>query len=257
MTANSHEWFADESYWEMNRSFIWSDRRIEMSGTAVTRIMDLLGMKSGESVLDLACGFGRHSLLFAEHGLDVTGVDLNSAFIEEAKSKAIAARQNIRFVRADMREFKEPNSYGYIVLLYNSFGYFTDQEDDERVLRNSFESLLPGGKMLISVMGREINERLMSSKKDRTWWGEEGNYRLHECVMNEDRSWATIRMIILKGSDQQIFEYGVRLYSEPELVKSLTDAGFEDIQTYGSLSGSRYDDEASGLHAVAAKPQDV
>jgi len=61
MTISSNEWFADNSYWETNRSFIWSDRRIAMSETAVDHIAKLLGMSEGESVLDLACGFGRHS----------------------------------------------------------------------------------------------------------------------------------------------------------------------------------------------------
>ena len=64
----------------------------------------------------------------------------------EAKSKARETGESIRFIHADMREFVEPESYNHIVMLYNSFGYFKERKDDERVISNCFNSLLPGGK---------------------------------------------------------------------------------------------------------------
>lgn len=254
MPTNSHEWFADESYWEVNRTFIWTDRRIEMSGFVVGNIAKLLEMRKGESLLDLACGFGRHSFEFDKLGLSVTGIDLNPRFIEEADEKAREIGRDIRFIQADMRKFLKSNSYNYLVILYNSFGYFQEQDDDKRVIRNCFESLLPGGKILISVMGREVIKRNMNSRKQRNWWGKDGNYRLQEYTVNEDWNWATIRWILLKGNNQRSFEYGIRLYSEADLVQLLSDAGFCDIQIFGSLSGTPYDEEAHQLVTVARKP---
>ena len=255
MTISSNEWFADISYWETNRSFIWSDRRIAMSETAVDHIAKLLGMSEGESVLDLACGFGRHSFEFDKLGLGVTGVDLNPGFIEEAKKKARDTGRSIRFIRADMREFREPESYSYIVILYNSFGYFKDREDDKLVIMNCFESLLPGGRMLIMAMEREIIRRSMISRKQRYWWEKDGVIRLQEYTVEEDWSWATIRWILLEGSDRHTFEYGFRLYSEEEMIQLLSDAGFDDVRSYGSLKGTPYDNEAHHLVAVAHKPE--
>ncbi len=253
MLTNSVEWFADRVYWEANRSFIWSDRRIEMSGTAVSNIVKLLGMKAGESVLDLACGFGRHSLVFAEHGFDVTAVDLNPDFIEEADANTSKAGKTVRFICADMREFREPESYNNVVLLYNSFGYFKERRDDERVIRNCFDSLLPGGKILISVMGREIVRRNMNSREQRDWWEKDGVVRLEEYTVEEDWSWATIRWTLLEGNDRQTFEYGLRLYSEEEMIHLLSDAGFVNIQIYGSMKGTPYDEKAHHLVATACK----
>lgn len=255
MPANSHEWFADESYWEANRSFIWSDRRICMSGFAVSNIVKLLGMREGESVLDLACGFGRYSLEFDKLGFSVTGVDLNPHFIEEANIKARDINSNVQFIRADMREFRKPESYNYVVMLYNSFGYFKEQDDDERVIRNCFESLLPGGKTLISVMGREIIKRNMKSRKSRYWWEKDGMFRLQEYIVNEDWNWVTTKWILLEGNNRRSFEYGVRIYNEAELVQLLTDAGFYDIQIFGSLKGTPYDEEAHHMVTVAHKPK--
>lgn len=255
MTVSSNEWFADESYWEANRTFIWTDHQIEKSGFAVSNIVKLLGMREGESILDLACGFGRHSFEFDKLGFSVTGVDLNPNFITEANEKTRNTGRAIRFIQADMREFREPESFNNVVMLYNSFGYFKDRNDDERVIRNCFDSLLPGGKILISVMGQEINKRYMPSGKDRHWWENDEVIRLQECRVDEDTNWITIKWILLKGNARQAFEYGLRLYSETDLVQLLSDAGFHDIQIYGSLSGTPYDEEAYHLVTVACKPQ--
>ena len=44
-------------------------------------LIDKLELKGNERILDLACGFGRHSLEFARRGYEVTGVDITPAYI--------------------------------------------------------------------------------------------------------------------------------------------------------------------------------
>ena len=253
MTETPEEWFADQSYWEENRSFIWSNQRISNSGIGAGYAMQLLGACKGESILDLACGFGRYSLEFYEKGLMVTGVDLNPKFINEANSKAIKTEAEIRFIRADMREFVEPESYNHIVMMYNSFGYFKDPMDDRRVISNCFKSLLPRGKLLISAMGREINQRHMPSGESRHWWEKDGKYRLQECLFNEESSQLSIKWILLNGSVSSTFNYDVRLYSKQDFLDLLTKVGFDDIQFYGSIKGTPYDDKAHSLIVTAQK----
>ena len=47
-------------------------------------LMELLDLKEGDSLLDVGCGPGRHSNLFAEKGLNVTGIDISKEFIRIA-----------------------------------------------------------------------------------------------------------------------------------------------------------------------------
>ncbi len=35
-------------------------------------VVEVLGLSAGDSLLDLACGYGRHSLMLADKGLKVT-----------------------------------------------------------------------------------------------------------------------------------------------------------------------------------------
>ncbi len=62
---------------------IWISQIKEMSWTEQTVaqvdfIIDFLGLVGTESVLDLACGFGRHALEFARRGDDITSEYIES-----------------------------------------------------------------------------------------------------------------------------------------------------------------------------------
>lgn len=43
--------------------------------------------------------------------------------------------------------------------LFTSFGYFEDPAEDLRVAKNLHESLKPGGKLVMEMMGKEVLAR--------------------------------------------------------------------------------------------------
>ena len=254
MSEEGIQWFADPGYWKEMRRLAWGDRLTECSKPQAEAIFELLGMRGGDSVLDLACGFGRHCLEFDRLGLDVTGVDLNQAFVDEATEKADAERRSIRYIVADMREFREPESYDHVVILYNSFGYFRDPEDDRRVIHNCLESLLPGGSLLISVTGQEVLRHYQVTRKRRGWHERDGLIVLEEYEISEDWNWQRIRWTLLEGVERRTIEYSMRVYSKSSITELLESSGFEDVSVYGGLDGSPYTGESVRLVAVARKP---
>jgi len=54
------------------------------------------------SVVDLACGLGRHSLAAAEAGIGVIGIDRNRAFLDELRKAAAQRALAVETVRADL-----------------------------------------------------------------------------------------------------------------------------------------------------------
>lgn len=255
MEPPSRKWFADQEYWEANRRFIWSEKRVEMSFDAAESIARLLEMKPGSSLLDLACGFGRHTLALSALGYRVTGVDLNPAFIAEASRKARDEHRDARFLCADMRDFRERESFDNILILYNSFGYFEDSEDDEKVIENCFHSLKPGGKLLIQSVTRELLMAIRPERNVRYWHEEgEGRFRLEETEANEDWTWNTTRWIVLCGSERREYRYGMRIHSLEEYLDLLVSKGFGGFQTFGGFSGRPYEKGKGHLTLVAVKP---
>jgi malonyl-CoA O-methyltransferase len=63
-------------------------------------IQAALGPVAGLRILDLGCGTGRHTLLLARAGADVTGVDFSAGMLDQARRKPGAER--VRFVHHDI-----------------------------------------------------------------------------------------------------------------------------------------------------------
>ncbi|MFP6593459.1 MAG: class I SAM-dependent methyltransferase [Dehalococcoidia bacterium] len=90
----------------------------------VTRLLDIWNDRTSDarnalpSVLDLACGAGRHSIALAWAGCDVIGVDIGAPAIERALEKAQGHGDgNLGFVHADIETYDPGRKYDLITLL--------------------------------------------------------------------------------------------------------------------------------------------
>src|SRR5437879_9575564 len=57
-------------------------------------------LRSGQRILDVACGGGRHSLAMARRGALVTGIDRGPAAIDKAKRRAVRPGRVVESVQA-------------------------------------------------------------------------------------------------------------------------------------------------------------
>ena len=149
-------WFDDDTFWESLDWFLFSEfRTAETTSIEADQIIKLLRPVPSSSILDLCCGPGRHCLEFARRGFCVTGVDRTARYLELARARSAEQRLDIEFLQADMRTFKRAEHFDVALNLFSSFGYFEDPNDDLQVLRNLQESLKPGGKLLMEMLGKE------------------------------------------------------------------------------------------------------
>ena len=70
----------------------------EKTKSQVNFIIDLLKLNGNEKILDLACGFGRHSLEIARRGFSVVGVDITKEFIDDAAKNSKKESLNAKFI---------------------------------------------------------------------------------------------------------------------------------------------------------------
>lgn len=104
-------------------------------------------------VLDLCCGFGRHTLALAERGLDAFGLDLSADLLAAARELEGYERLLAgRLVRADATRvpFAEA-AFDGVAVLFSSFGYF-GEEGDARMLGEVARVLRPGGLAVLDLM---------------------------------------------------------------------------------------------------------
>ena len=126
----------------------------------------VLKPKPGARVLDVPCGLGRHSLELASRGFRMTGVDLSSEAIQEARQRSSARSLDIEWVHADMRELPWPEAFDGGFCLGNSFGYF-DADSTRGFVEALSGALKPGARCVLDCsMAAECSlPRLV----DREW----------------------------------------------------------------------------------------
>lgn len=244
-------WWDDDRFWELSAPVIFTEARMRGAASDVEGVVRTVDPPAGAVVLDLGCGIGRHSLEFARRGFRVTGVDRTQAYLDRALRSASEAGLSAEWVREDMRRFHRANAFDLAVSLLTSFGYFDDPADDHLVLRNVFESLRPGGTLLIDLMGREVLARIF---RERDWHEEPGGLILleHRRVLNDWERLA-IRWIVLNGAERHELDFFLRVYTAMDLRHLLTEAGFRDVRILGGLNGEAYDHQAMRLVAVGRK----
>jgi len=245
------EWYENDAFWEEVAPVLFTKARIEEAATDVEQIIKLLDAAPGAALLDMGCGCGRHSLEFARRGFRVTGVDRTARYLEMAKSRAAERGREAEWVQADMREFRRESAFDIAVNLLTTFGYFEDTSDDRRIVKNIFDSLAPGGRFVLDIMGKEILARIY---RERDWHEEpDGTILLEERRATEDWSKLEVRWIVLSGARRCEHRLALRLYSATDLKTLLADVGFEDVKAYGSLAAAPYDHEARRLVLVGQK----
>ena len=252
------EWFEDDGFWSEMQELMFHRRRLEGTPTEVDRIQALLELSPGSSVLDMPCGFGRHSLELARRGHHVTGVDLSASYqgrlkrsIAEAEAELGALPGSLEPVEADMRAFRRPGAYDVALNLYSSFGYFADPRDDWRVLENMLASLKPGGTLLMEMMSKEI---LARDFQPRRFAERDGHIILERATILDNWRTSETHWTLIRGDQRWDRTFRTRLYSAAVLEGMLARVGFAGTAVYGSLWGIPYDHRAERLVVLAKAP---
>jgi SAM-dependent methyltransferase len=239
------QWFENEAFWEAFYPTMFGESRFAEAREDVERVLTLSGITSG-AALDLGCGPARHSALLAQKGFSVTAVDRSPFLLSKAREHAAGLK--IEFVESDMRTFVRPAAFDLALSLFTSFGYFESPEEDLAVLRNVKASLKPGGVFLLDVVG---SEPLAARPFDR--WDELPNGDIVVAHAEVLPGWTRLRnhWLLVQGERAQRFTFDLNLYSGKELADLLRQAGFSQVQLFGSLAGTRYDATATRLVARA------
>jgi len=202
---------------------VYARRDVASAAADVTDVMDALGLAPGHRVLDLACGAGRYSGLFAAAGLDVVGLDYSKDLLATAAREVPAAR----FARGDMRRLPFSRAFDAVLMFFTSFGYFDTDDEHRRVLAEVARVLRPGGGFLLDYVRREAVIEGLVPESDEVRNG----YRIRSrrrITRDGSRVEKDVDLTRPDGSSLTYTE-SVRLYDGEEVDGMLREAGFAAV----------------------------
>jgi SAM-dependent methyltransferase len=97
------------------------------------------------SLLDVACGTGKHVDMLREAFPDVAGVDLDDGLLAIATERL----SDVRFTRGDMRTFDLGRTFDAVTCLFSSVGYLRDDEELAAAIGRMAAHLSPGGVLVV------------------------------------------------------------------------------------------------------------
>jgi SAM-dependent methyltransferase len=202
-------------------------------------------------VLDLCCGFGRHTLLLREYGLDVIGLDLSEDLLMSARELPGFERHLARrLVRADVRELPfRAQSFDGLVNLFSSFGYFGEL-GDARVLREIARVTRPAALVVLDLMNPSFvraNLRAVSVRED-------DDFELREQRSLTDDGRRVVKDVELKsGGSVRRWREDVRLYELDEMRARLADLGLVVEAVHGGFGPLDFGPAAQRMLIVARR----
>ncbi|PIN94030.1 hypothetical protein COU54_00665 [Candidatus Pacearchaeota archaeon CG10_big_fil_rev_8_21_14_0_10_31_24] len=235
----------------------------------VDGVINLLNLQEGESVMDVPCGYGRHSIELAKRGHPVLGLDLNEIHLSLArdnitknllkfpKNKNSSFPNIPLFIQGNMLSLKnEPtNSFDAIINMFYSFGFFDSDEENESVMDGFYKQLKFGGRLLIhtdvSPEMIQLGNYQLSERRQLKFGGQlqiEEFYDLASKKING--SWTIEDM---NGNKNQLTPYSVRIYSAQEFTDMALRAGFSQVEIYGSFTREQFTSNSNELIVVAKK----
>ncbi|MCW3120656.1 MAG: methyltransferase type 11 [Flavipsychrobacter sp.] len=140
-------WFGSQFY-----KILYQNRDEFEAQEFVENLLGYLKPRPQSTMLDIACGEGRFARQLAEHGFDVTGIDLSNESIETANT---FESNNLRFFVQDMRLPFYINYFDYAFNFFTSFGYFTHDRDHALAARSFAAALKKDGILVIDYLNPE------------------------------------------------------------------------------------------------------
>ena len=143
-------WFNSPYYHQL-----YFNRDTSEAAAFINKLITYLKPATGSTMLDVACGKGRHSMQLASNGFDVTGIDLSEDSIKEALQQQ---GDNLHFYQHDMRLPFRINYFDYAFNFFTSFGYFKTQREHDNAVRTIAQSLKPGGTFVMDYLNVHYSE---------------------------------------------------------------------------------------------------
>ena len=137
---------------------LYKDRDFVEAENFIDKLLAEIRLPQHSTIIDLACGHGRHSVYLNQKGYTVLGLDLSEASIGFDKQ---FENDTLSFRVHDMRNPIQGEKVDAVMNLFTSFGYFDQDDDDEKVFESVAQALKPGGLFVLDFLNADYVEHTL------------------------------------------------------------------------------------------------
>ncbi|MFZ4452228.1 class I SAM-dependent methyltransferase [Salibacterium aidingense] len=239
-------WF--EEHFQEDYLKVYDHRDEEKAANELAYLMTYLPLERGMKAVDLCCGNGRHSRFLARKGIHVTAVDLSPALLKKAVD--LTSGLPVQYMRADIRDVALKTEYDAAFNLFTSFGYFTDDAENELVFVRAAEALKENGWFFFDYLNPSYVERHLVPR-DIT--EKEGLTVTQERYI--EAGFINKKITIEESGSQREYRERVKMYSPEALRNMLTRNGFHVQYVFGDYDGTPYEQQESPRQILICQKQ--
>jgi SAM-dependent methyltransferase len=175
------------------------------------------------SILDVACGHGRVAVELADRGFRLTGVDISSSLLREARRRADLRGVSIEWHERDMRSLPWQSVFDAAFCWGDGFGYF-DDAGNRGFLEAIHRSLRPGG---LWAMDMKLVAEVLFSRYRPTEAGQAGGIGVNiRRSYDARRGRLQVEYHLARSGAEERRVASYRIYSCSEVCRMLEEAGF-------------------------------
>lgn len=236
MKAAGNDWY--KKIWSLD---IMKQSWVEDTRRQVDFLINICNLKGDEKILDLACGFGRHSIELARRGFCVVGVDITKDYIDFATQTAREENLDATFLLSDIRKVTFEKEFDLVINMGDgAIGYLENETENLKIFDVIATALKPGGKHFMDIMNADYAKHHFPCK---LWDAGE------KCLTLSQFEWDSQTRIMLYG--QRDYEYGsilnapdieqgnpTRLYGLSEIKTILGKRGMNVQNSFSDFKGT-------------------
>lgn len=246
MTTSKKEWFAtwfDTHYYHV----LYAHRDDQEAELFISNLLRFLEVdKAKASLLDLACGKGRHSIYMNKLGFNTMGVDLSAQSIAHAKQ---FENDQLRFQVQDMRE-PLPEKFSHIFNLFTSFGYFDSIEENQKVMQAIQSMTTENGILVIDYLNAHKTVKNLVKSENKTI-----NNIQFDIERKADKNHVYKYIDVTDGEVKARYMERVQLLKIEDFETLLKQIGYRITNSFGDFDLNPFDSEKSDRLILIAQKQ--
>ena len=216
-------WF-DSPYYHI----LYKDRNEKEARIFIDNLVSYLQIPKKSTLLDIACGKGRHAIYFNKKGMNVVGIDLSKKSIQFAKKNS---NKNLKFEVWDMRKIFQKNTFDIVTNLFTSFGYFEKNEDEQKAINAMALNLKKEGILIIDFMN--VKKVITTLIKSETKKVDGITFNIRKNITNN----YIVKDISFSDNEKNHqFQEKVKALTLSDFFSLITNAGLTIIDIFGNYN---------------------